>query len=149
MAAELTGRGLLKEQAAIRLVAALSFQQLLEAAVAQPTTVRHHYVSGDEGNTDGVWRRGRRTSGRARADSNHEAVLEEEATGAAGATGVAAAGQSALALHAASCFGGSAGVGQAVRHPELKLNIPPQLFCMSWCPDFEFWGTYVGWPGGR
>ena len=22
--------------------------------------------------------------------------------------------------------------------PGLKLNIPPWLFCMSWCPDFEF-----------
>ena len=32
----------------------------------------------------------------------------------------------------------------AVRHPELRLNIPkvpPQLFCMSWCPDFEFRGA--------
>ena len=26
----------------------------------------------------------------------------------------------------------------AVRHPELKLKIPAELFCMSWCPDFEF-----------
>ena len=24
----------------------------------------------------------------------------------------------------------------------VKLNIPPQLFCMSWCPDFEFRGTH-------
>ena len=28
-----------------------------------------------------------------------------------------------------------------VRHPELKVNIPPQLFCTSWCPEFEFRGT--------
>ena len=28
-----------------------------------------------------------------------------------------------------------------VRHPGLKLKIPAQLFCMSWCPDFEFLGT--------
>ena len=28
-----------------------------------------------------------------------------------------------------------------VRHPELKLKIPPWVFCVSWCPDFEFWGT--------
>ena len=31
---------------------------------------------------------------------------------------------------------------QPVRHPGLKLNIPPQMFRMSWCPDFEFRGTY-------
>ena len=31
-----------------------------------------------------------------------------------------------------------------VRHPELKLNTPPWLFCMSWCPDFEFRGTQGG-----
>ena len=31
---------------------------------------------------------------------------------------------------------------RCVRHPGLKLNIPPQLFCIScWCPDFEFRGT--------
>ena len=30
---------------------------------------------------------------------------------------------------------------EAVRHPVLKLNTPPCLFCMSWCPDFEFRGT--------
>ena len=30
---------------------------------------------------------------------------------------------------------------RAVRHPELKLNIPAQVFCMSWCPDFEFRGA--------
>ena len=29
-----------------------------------------------------------------------------------------------------------------LRHPELKLNIPPWLFCLSWCPDFGFRGTY-------
>ena len=35
-----------------------------------------------------------------------------------------------------------AGLGGPVRsHPELNFNIPPQLFCMSWCPDFEFRGT--------
>ena len=33
------------------------------------------------------------------------------------------------------------GAGAAVRHPGLKLNIPPYLFCMCWCPDFEFRGT--------
>ena len=32
----------------------------------------------------------------------------------------------------------------AVRHPGLKLDIPPQLFCMRWCPDFEFRGTQDG-----
>ena len=29
----------------------------------------------------------------------------------------------------------------AVCHPELKLKIPVQVFCMSWCADFEFWVT--------
>ena len=29
----------------------------------------------------------------------------------------------------------------AVRHPGLKLNIPPQVFCILWCPDFEFRGS--------
>ena len=28
-------------------------------------------------------------------------------------------------------------VGGAVRPPELKLKIPAQLFCMSWCPDLS------------
>ena len=28
-----------------------------------------------------------------------------------------------------------------VRHPGLKLNTPALLFCMSWCPEFEFRGT--------
>ena len=28
-----------------------------------------------------------------------------------------------------------------MRHPGLKLNMPPQLFCMSWCADFEFRGA--------
>ena len=32
-----------------------------------------------------------------------------------------------------------------VRHPELKLKTPAQVFCMSWCADFEYrvtqWGT--------
>ena len=28
----------------------------------------------------------------------------------------------------------------ALRHPGLKLNMPPQLFCMGWCPGFEFQG---------
>ena len=32
-------------------------------------------------------------------------------------------------------------VDQWVRPPELKLNIPAQVFCMSWCADFEFRGT--------
>ena len=31
--------------------------------------------------------------------------------------------------------------GVPVRHPELKLKIPAWVFCMSWCPDFEFRGT--------
>ena len=25
-----------------------------------------------------------------------------------------------------------------LRHPELKLKIPAEVFCMSWCADFEF-----------
>ena len=29
-----------------------------------------------------------------------------------------------------------------LRHPGLKLNIPAQLFCMNWCPDFEFRRIY-------
>ena len=29
-----------------------------------------------------------------------------------------------------------------LRHPELKLKIPAWVFCVSWCPDFEFRGTY-------
>ena len=28
--------------------------------------------------------------------------------------------------------------------PGLKLNMPPWLFCMSWCPDFEFRGGISG-----
>ena len=31
--------------------------------------------------------------------------------------------------------------GGILRHPGLKLNIPPRLFCMGWSPDFEFRGT--------
>ena len=31
--------------------------------------------------------------------------------------------------------------GLMVRHPELKLKIPAQVFCMSWCADFESRGT--------
>ena len=32
-----------------------------------------------------------------------------------------------------------------VRHPGLRLNnIPPKLFCMSWCLDFEFRVTHRG-----
>lgn len=27
---------------------------------------------------------------------------------------------------------------ESVRHPEIKLNIPPKMFCMSWCPEIEF-----------
>ena len=42
------------------------------------------------------------------------------------------------------CFGDG-----VVRHPELKLTIPPQLFCMSWCPDFEFRGTYRSRPASE
>ena len=30
------------------------------------------------------------------------------------------------------------GEGCRLRHPELKLNMPPLLFCMSRWPDFEF-----------
>ena len=30
---------------------------------------------------------------------------------------------------------------EAVRHPGLKLKIPAQVFCVSWCPDSAFWGT--------
>ena len=30
-----------------------------------------------------------------------------------------------------------------VRPPGLKLNIPASVFCMSWCPDFEFRVTQV------
>ena len=29
-----------------------------------------------------------------------------------------------------------------MRHPGLKLKIPAWVFCMSWCPDLEFRGTY-------
>ena len=29
-----------------------------------------------------------------------------------------------------------------MRHPELKVNIPAQVFCMSWCSDFEFRVTH-------
>ena len=29
-------------------------------------------------------------------------------------------------------------------HPELKLKIPAQVFCMSWCADFEFRVTQPG-----
>ena len=31
-----------------------------------------------------------------------------------------------------------------VRHPGLKLKLPAWVFCVSWCPDFEFRGTYPG-----
>ena len=34
----------------------------------------------------------------------------------------------------------SAAAVAAVRHPELKLNIPAWVSCMSWCADFEFRG---------
>ena len=36
-----------------------------------------------------------------------------------------------------------------MRHPGLTLNIPPYVFCVSWCPDFEFRGDigYGGDPG--
>ena len=36
-----------------------------------------------------------------------------------------------------------------MRHPGLKLSIPPYLFCMSRCPDFEFRGTRQGFLPGR
>ena len=41
-----------------------------------------------------------------------------------------------------------------MHHPGLKLKIPPLLFCMSWCPDFEFRGIYIAFAslwfrGGR
>ena len=32
----------------------------------------------------------------------------------------------------------------AVRHPGLRLNTPPWLFCVSWCPEFEFRGHRLG-----
>ena len=32
-----------------------------------------------------------------------------------------------------------------LRHPGLKLNMPPWLFCKSWCPDFEFRRTHRHW----
>ena len=35
----------------------------------------------------------------------------------------------------------AAAAQNARRHPELKLNTPPQFFCTSRCPDFEFRGT--------
>ena len=28
-----------------------------------------------------------------------------------------------------------------MRHPGLKLNIPPEVFYVSWCAGFEFRGT--------
>ena len=31
--------------------------------------------------------------------------------------------------------------GITLCHPGLKLNTPPSLFRMSWCPDFEFRGA--------
>ena len=34
-----------------------------------------------------------------------------------------------------------AAAAAAVRHPGLQLKIPAWVFCMSWCPDFEFRGT--------
>ena len=47
----------------------------------------------------------------------------------------------------ANRHGGTAGAQKAsrladMRHPELKINVPPSLLCVSWCPDFEFRGTY-------
>ena len=30
-----------------------------------------------------------------------------------------------------------------MRHPELNLNIPDYVFCMSWCADFEFRGRRI------
>ena len=35
-----------------------------------------------------------------------------------------------------------------LRHPELKLEIPPWVFCMGWCPDNEFRGGVFGPPRG-
>ena len=32
--------------------------------------------------------------------------------------------------------------GVRLRHPELKLKIPAQMFCMSWCPELEFRVTH-------
>ena len=37
----------------------------------------------------------------------------------------------------------------ALRHPERKLNIPAQVFCMSWCADFGFRGTHLERVDGR
>ena len=31
---------------------------------------------------------------------------------------------------------------EGLRHPELRLKIPAQVFCMSWCADFEFRVTH-------
>ena len=41
----------------------------------------------------------------------------------------------------------SAACGEPVRHPELKCKIPAQVFCMSWCADFEFRVAHGG--GGK
>ena len=30
----------------------------------------------------------------------------------------------------------------ALHHPGLRLKMPAWVFCMSWCPDFEFRGTH-------
>ena len=39
---------------------------------------------------------------------------------------------------------------RARSHPELKLSIPPWVFCVSWCPDFVFGGTQAERrPAGR
>ena len=47
-------------------------------------------------------------------------------------------------------FGSAAASRSGHLHPpELKLNIPAQVFCMSWCADFEFRGMhntrFLGW----
>ena len=35
-------------------------------------------------------------------------------------------------------------LGGGASPPGLKLNLPPSLFCVSWRPDFQFWGTHTG-----
>ena len=40
-------------------------------------------------------------------------------------------------MQRASCVTENA-IHGVVRHPGLKLNMPPWVFCVSGCPDFEF-----------
>ena len=75
--------------------------------------------------------------------------VKEEGPARQSSSASSATGASAGGLPADS-FGRQSGVFEpwtmppelpAVRHPGLKLNIPPLLFCMSWCPDVELPGT--------